>query len=288
MEYKINELIFEILSMKTCDEKDTEIFKKLKHNNDLAPKYKENFQQLAQSIDSYYNDCYDIQGVKDDGVDVLLKYRFEGAEHKIGFQIKSYDDLKDKNWLKNLKAQLFEAQGIWKTEDLYVVLCTDAIEHKDKLRNAIAEIEKSSNCKIHIVQPENALTFYNYNSMDIFLNIYDFFHENDSSLQKARQCVQSLNKKELKFLIHVIVKQFINHEKGISLDDTGIPEIDFTTSSFYNYDDYNYSISYSYENHWELTNFVVEIRTHSNLNDCELEDFLMKELGDEDNDDLFA
>lgn len=277
---EVNQLIAQILNINDYSSDDTKVFKKVKHNNDLVPRFKKNFEELAKLINPYYNDCYDIQGVTDDGVDVLLKYQTDLDYHKIGFQIKSYDDIKNKDWLKTLKAQLFEAQGIWKTEDLYIVFCTDSIEHKDKLRNAISEIQKSSDCQIHIVEPEKALTFYNFTSIDIFSIIYDFYHSNDSSKEKAKKCIERLDVEEKEFLINLIVHQFINHEEPISLEEFSIPDnmdnFSFYGSQFYNYNSDSNSISYSYENNWDLTNFVVETQTKFDFTDSQLKAFLYK------------
>ena len=277
----VNQLIAQILNINNCSSADTAEFKKLKHNNDLVPKFKDNFEKLAKLINPYYNDCYDIQGVTDDGVDVLLKYMTETETHKIGFQIKSYDDINSKDWLKTLKAQMFEAQGIWKTDDLYIVFCTDAIEHKDKLRNAISELQKSSDCKIHIVEPEKAVTFYKFNSIDIFSIIYNFYHENDSLLEKAKATFYGLSTDEKKLLISIIVRQFLNNEKPIPLSEIDyVPEnMDFCSflgSSLYNFDNDSLSIAYSYENNWDLTSFVAEIKANFSLSDSHMEEFLKK------------
>lgn len=279
----VNQLIAQILNIKNCSSADTAEFTKLKHNNVLVPKFKDNFENLAKLINPYYNDCYDIQGVTDDGVDVLLKYIVENETHKIGFQIKSYDDINCNDWLKTLKAQMFEAQGIWKTDDLYIVFCTDTIKHKDKLRNAISEIEKSSDCKIHIVEPEKALTFYKFNSIDIFSIIYDFYHENDSLLKKAKATFYGLSTEEKELLISIIVRQFLNNEKPIPLSEIDcIPDnmdiFSFSGSSLYDFDTDTLSIAYRYENNWDLTSFVAEIKANFSLSDFQMEDFLQKTL----------
>ena len=117
MAKEVRELVSQILGINHFSSLDTVKFMELKHNDDLVPRFKSNFETLAKLISPYYNDCYDIQGVTDDGIDVLLKYQTEADYHQIGFQIKSYDDIQNKDWLKILKAQLFEAQGIWKPEE---------------------------------------------------------------------------------------------------------------------------------------------------------------------------
>ena len=62
MSEKINELVFEILKKTNYKKEDTSIFRNLMHNDDLVPKFKENFETLSRIIGKYYNDCYDIQG----------------------------------------------------------------------------------------------------------------------------------------------------------------------------------------------------------------------------------
>lgn len=283
MENNVNELIYKLLKLNTCTANETNVFHNLKHNDDLVPKFRTNFEKLSQIIGSYYNDCYDIQGVTDDGVDVLLKYKNEDENHKVGFQIKSYDDIKKKDWLSKLKAQLYEAQGIWKTDDLYVVLCTDVIEHKDKLRIARSEIQKKSDCDIHIVEPENALTFYKFTSVDIFSTIYDFYHKSDSRLKRTRDSLKNLSTEEKEILISVIVRQFLGNEKPVSLSDIDCitENMDicyFSDSSLYEFDNDTYSLSFSYENNWDLTCFIAEIKASFDLRDSQIETFLKKLL----------
>lgn len=280
MENEISKLVSEILQINNCTNTDTSEFKNLSHNKDLVPRYKKNFDKLIHIIGTYYNDCYDIQGVNDDGVDVLLKYLLNDEKYRIGFQIKSYHDIKEKNWQTILESQLFKACGKWKIDDLYVVFCTDSIEHKDKLRNGIAEIEKSSDCEIHIVEPENALTFYNFNSVDIFSTIYNFFHKNDSRLQRARKCIEGIDSDEKKFLIQLIIKQFVHNDETISLSGLEKPNcldlVSLMGSPFYDFDIDTDLISYSYENNWDLTSFVIEAKTNFDFSDSQLKAFLFK------------
>ena len=86
--------------------------------------------------------------------------------------------------------------------------------------------------------------------------------------------------KEKELLINLIVHQFINHEDPISLEDLEIPNnmdiCSFYGSQFYNYNSDSNSISYSYENNWDLTNFVVEVKAKFEFNNSQLEAFLFK------------
>ena len=78
------------------------------HNRDILPKLK---QQLEATLDAYGKFrpiVYDTQGIRDDGVDIALGYHPEGSSDErkiIGFQAKSFDDLKPGTYLQSLKAQ---------------------------------------------------------------------------------------------------------------------------------------------------------------------------------------
>lgn len=282
MENRINELIYNIVKINNYSEVDTQEFKKIKHNDDLVPRFQKNLETLQRLISNYYDDCYDIQGITDNGVDILLKYKNDFEVHKIGFQIKSYDDIKNKEWLSKLKAQLFEEQQIWKTEDFYIVFCTDSKEHKDKLRNAIAEIQKYSGCKIHIIKPEEALSFYNFNYIEILSCVYQFFHKSDSFLEKVKNSISSYSKRDLFTLIEVIVYQFFNNEDNISIDELSNPSEDicdpFSSCDLISYDFDSEKLKYIYSNNWLLTNYVSEIKANFNLDDSEYITFLNNQL----------
>lgn len=280
MQTIINELVYKLLKNQKYSELDTKEFQLLKHNDHLVPKFTKNFEILQRLIGNYYDDCYDIQGISDNGVDILLKYKFDNEYHKIGIQIKSYDDMKNKDWLSKLKAQLFEEQKIWETDDLYIVFCTDSNKHKDKTRNAIAEIQKYSDCKIHIVKPEEAIAFYKFDTISILSKIYDFFHKNDNMLMKARHAFNRFTNEDVKTIIEVIVYQFLNNNESIGIDNITNESCNlldpFSPANMIDFD--TQTLKYRYNDNWNLTNYVVEIKTKFNLKDSDLISFLYERL----------
>lgn len=293
----IKEIVGKILLCEPENDISTEKFIKLKHNHDLVPKFRRNLKYLTDIYGSYSDDCYDIQGVMDAGVDVLFKYKKDGTFHKIGVQVKSYDDIKSKDWLVTLKAQLFEQQGIWQTDDLYIALCTDSSKHKDKVRNGISEIEKATDQKVHILTPEESIRFYELNQFDILQFVYFLLHKNDSLYKKAVQNVQNLNNICLAALIDVVVEQFIERNGYYSIEDMfkselideycGSEQSDEWESTVFDalngcfihrIDEYGDAIEYVYDNNWPLTNFVVEIKSRYDLDRETLKKFMFKQL----------
>ncbi|WP_294113795.1 hypothetical protein [uncultured Fibrobacter sp.] len=296
----IKEIVGKILLCELENEISTEKFLKLKHNSDLVPKFRKNLKYLTDICGHYSDDCYDIQGVADDGVDVLYKYKNneDYSFHKIGVQIKSYDDIKAKDWLVKLKAQLLEQQGIWQTDDLYIALCTDSSTHKDKIRNGISEIQKITKQNVHILTPEESIRFYEMTQFDILQYVYFLLHKNDSLYKKAVQIVQNINNISLAALIDVIVEQFIERKEYYSVHDmfrsTLIDEyceneqigeweiVVFDVLNDENFihriDEYGDAIEYIYDNHWPLTNFVVEIKSRYDLDRETLKKFMFKQL----------
>lgn len=296
----IKEIVGKILLCEQENEIATEKFLKLKHNRDLVPKFRKNLKHLADIYGHYSDDCYDIQGVTDKGVDVLYKYKNEEEcfFHKIGVQIKSHDDIKSKDWLVKLKAQLLEQQGIWQTDDLYIALCTDSSTYKDKVRNGISEIQKITGQNVHILTPEESIHFYEMTKFDIFQHVYFLLHENDSLYKKAVQNVQNLNNISLAALIDVIVEQFVERNKYYSIHDMfksilideyceneQIGEWEIVAFDALNdgnfihrIDEYDDTIEYVYDNNWPLTNFVVEIKSRYDLDRETLKKFMFKQL----------
>lgn len=288
---KLNELVFKLLTNSVNKNIDTSEFKNLKHNIDLVPRFERNLKYLIDIFGKYRDDCYDIQGIKDEGIDVLFKYFDDENEHKIGLQIKSFDDLKNDDWMSKLKAQLFETSKIWKTEDLYVVFCTDVTTipqkgpkqiEKDKVRNAIAEIERASEEKIHIIQPTEAMWFYMLDEFSIFQCVFSIIHNFDTVYKKACRDVNELTEEELKCVIDVIVDQFLEGRDDYTVGEL-LSKNDDINGDFLYFNNFilvsdSDFVKYRYDNNWELTSFVVEVRSRYLFSNEKLKIFLFNQI----------
>lgn len=238
MENDLQRIVFSALRDYGCNDTETSEFKYLKHNDDLVPTFSKNLNYLAECCGSYGNACYDIQGVRDNGVDVLIKYRDEDSEtHYIGLQIKSYRDIKEDNWLTKLKAQALEATATWRLDDFYIVFCTDAYEHRNKLRNASADIIKYLGGSVHIVEPSKALNFFKLSPLEILIQVQNYYRAGDPVTETAKSELSDFNLFESAIIIEAAVNFFTESSKDIE------PEILFESAMPQSINDKYYNVS---------------------------------------------
>lgn len=153
----ISRIIYDLLFLDRSPASKTEEFKGRKHNDDLVPSFNNKINDIITLFERYHKLSYDTQGIRDNGVDVLLRYQSGEADKYIGFQIKSYDDLEEKNWLTKLKAQITDAKNHYNLTDYYIIFCTNAELHRQKMRDASADISRIKDS--YVITPQNALGF---------------------------------------------------------------------------------------------------------------------------------
>ncbi|MCS4039267.1 hypothetical protein [Salinibacter ruber] len=186
---------------------DTSYFRDKKHNDHLVPELDSTLENIIFHFDKFHKVTYDIQGLLDRGVDVVAQYEVEGVNespNRIGFQVKSYDDLEKEGWLTKLKSQMFEALERTNLKDLYVMLCTDVNRHLDKIRFVNSEVEGRSN--LYAVRPEFAYTLLKLNSGRIASKIKNDVSKEDVVLKEANKKLAYNNIHQSAILIDVIVE----------------------------------------------------------------------------------
>ena len=171
----------------------TKSFRKWKHNADLCPAVEDKLNYVLDCFIKYHSVAYDVQGIHDRGTDILLRL-FEGEqpEHTerryISIQIKSYDDLKKSDYLKNLRAQCYEAQQEFgeRLDYYFILLCTDAEEHQGKIR----EIKKAFGASedVTVIDPTYMVFFLNLTPFRIRVFVDALLRDDDIVHQKARNC----------------------------------------------------------------------------------------------------
>jgi hypothetical protein len=135
-------------------------FRKLRHDADLLPLLQGQLETIRDAYGKFQPIAYDIQGVRDDGSDVV--FRIDGDESQnvklLGFQVKSFDDLEKEGYLQNLKAQALESlnniKGLGK---YFIVLCTDPKVHKKSIRFVASSFKTTD--RTEVIEPEFAYTF---------------------------------------------------------------------------------------------------------------------------------
>lgn len=204
----LKSIVFDLLMTGRTKLSSTSQFKELKHNKDLVPSTNAQLETVLNSFERYRTASYDIQGLRDNGIDVLLKYEVDSESKFIGIQIKSYDDIKVSNWLTKLKAQIADVQNYHSSKqltDFYVMFCTDGVEHIDQVRNATAELVRNSFMPIHVVSPEKALAFLKLSQPSIGAYLYRKLSDDDAVFRDARGCLDHLTLSQASIAIDGVV-----------------------------------------------------------------------------------
>jgi hypothetical protein len=205
------ETMSELLNLKGYNKTDTGRFRKLRHNDHLCPGFRERSSAVLDAYKSHRTDVYDIQGPRDEGVDVLLTYEDNGR-HRLGLQIKSFHEIEawrlkqDKGFVQRLKAQHWAATQNLKVEDYYIVLCTDEREHKDQIRLICSEFKQSN--RIKIVLPRTALAFFDLSDMEVQARVTRLLCQQDTILEAAVRVVEEMPPDRAFLLIALVCRAF--------------------------------------------------------------------------------
>ena len=142
------ELLAHFLDLRGVKATDTAAFRQYRHNDDLCPRFQRNVDALLDAY-SYHADAHDIQSMSDQGVDVLLRYvNAEGERRRAGLQIKSHKEFEDwaakrgPSMIDTLKLQHSRAKHDAKIGDYFIVLCTDAQQHREQIRQIGSCVQK--------------------------------------------------------------------------------------------------------------------------------------------------
>ena len=100
-----------------------------------------------------------IQGLQDEGVDLILK--FLNTDKKIGFQVKSHNDLKSKEFRGKIMSQIAYSRkhGL---EKLFIILCADLQNNRQilKVRNMISQASQMQDNYVSVIVSEKTYPVY--------------------------------------------------------------------------------------------------------------------------------
>jgi hypothetical protein len=238
MDFAIQNIIYNILQLKRAAKEDTEIFVTLKHNADLCPKLQHKLESVFSAFEKYQRIVYDIQGPRDQGSDVIIRQIINDETHFICFQIKSEVDLKDKSWLKNIKAQWVDSQNSYRNLlDYYIFLCCDSRDSETKNKIRLLESEFSSTKPVHIIEPEYALTFLKLSLMQTDAIIKAKLGSEDIVYRNGLSIVTDFTPTEDAILYYMIYQKI--YEGSDSIDEITILDSEFIKYVYANTPDLN-------------------------------------------------
>lgn len=201
-------LLAELLTLRTRSSEQTASFRGLQHNRDLCPGFADRIDAMLDVYKRHRTDVHDIQGVRDNGVDVLLQYNAEdGSSQKIGVQLKSFKEIEDArkgrgaSLLQVLKSQYAEAISNLGIDEWILVLCTDQVQHANTVRSICSEFKQFAKAKV--IEPRQALAFYELEPVELASRVSSLLCAEDLVLRKARDEVSRMSEVALFMLLHV-------------------------------------------------------------------------------------
>ena len=204
----LKRIIYYFLTLRRGPVKETQVFTGLKHNEDLCPKLNGQLEVILGYFKRYRKIAYDIQGLRDQGSDVIVRYYPEDQSPArfVSFQIKSHHDLMERNWLRTLKSQYVESMNTYSPVDYYILVATDEGRNRDKIRMIKAEFSAIS--EVTVVDPSQFLVFLNFTSAEIGGLLKSYIGEGDILVNEAVGVIEGLADPQL-YLITYVVDQYI-------------------------------------------------------------------------------
>lgn len=187
------ELLSELLCGDPSDEASTARFADYAHNKDLCPGFRSRILRVFNTYQKHRFDVHDVQAQADKGVDVFVRVNSDDGNTGIGLQIKSDKEIVDwkagrsKDFISTLRNQYTQALQERGVDQLYLVLCTDAVAHRDHLREITTRFAAYDRLKI--VMPEAALGFFGMSEIGLDVAVTRLLCARDYVLREARRSV---------------------------------------------------------------------------------------------------
>src|SRR4051812_32010108 len=103
-------LIANALRYRPAAARETKNLRSLRHDANLVPKITNQLRFLLDNLHRDTNVTYDIQGMSDEGSDILVRLQAPGEARYVGIQVKSHPELSQKSLVKDLRDQLSRSE----------------------------------------------------------------------------------------------------------------------------------------------------------------------------------
>jgi hypothetical protein len=177
-DYTVSDVLCELMSAHTLEVDDTKKFneKPWRSHDFLLQEIEQRIEWVLDAFDRAVNSVKITQGLRDNGVDILLEEEHEG-ERKVGIQVKSQNeaenDLKSVRGEKEsmvavLKRQAFEASQKAGVAVWWILLAFDEHKHRRQIHTINSELQSSSqNFRMRIFGPRHVLSLLSLTPAEI-------------------------------------------------------------------------------------------------------------------------
>ena len=218
MREEIQDSITRLLRFQRAPEKITKKFRHLKHNADILPKLQKQLEMVLDACGKFEPIVYDCQGINDDGSDIAVRFNPQGINPElICFQVKSFRDLEKASYMQELKAQRDDSfRKVGGLHSYFIVLCTDGAQHKNRIRNIMAEFRSGE--RTTVIEPAYAYTFLNLPQTRIEAFVTRLMEAEDYVFRTALESldVSSLSAKAL--AVFITVKSILTGQRRFVVD----------------------------------------------------------------------
>jgi hypothetical protein len=214
----LENIIF-LLRYRRAPERATEAFRQWKHNADLLPKMQRQLEVLRDARGKFQAVVYDIQGIHDAGSDMVIRYHIDdGPDDLICFQIKSFNDLSKKDYLQELKAQRDDTfRDARAPRHYFIVLCTDAIAHTDKIRQIAAAFKSAA--RTEVIEPAYAFTFLHHPKARIDAYVKRSMEADDIVVRMALDSIEIPSPTARALIVFMTVKSVLTGKQAFKVDE---------------------------------------------------------------------
>jgi hypothetical protein len=227
-----SEIVCDLLQSRRAEPSATEVFKHWKHDADLCPKLRNQIEAIFSGFKKYHTVSYDIQGLKDQGTDVLLIEWVDDQKEFVCFQVKGEWDLAQNSYLQTLKAQYFDTRTRYgsKLKAYYILVCYSIVAEasktgqpvvdkarKEKVKGIIREFALETN--VRVVEPEYAAWFLSLNTIRIDAIIRSRFGDQDVVFKEARNLVRDLGVMEKIILLFILWLHLFHNKATVTADE---------------------------------------------------------------------
>jgi len=202
------ECMLRLLDVKSCIEAETALFKDLSHD-ELCKAFEYWFEQTKMVFGEPVWITQN-QSLRDSGVDVLIDLL--SSRIHFGIQIKSYNDIEDNLFSKNVNAQISQSHRHDLTK-LIVGFAGDLADkrnkknQKEKIRGLTSEIhqQKGDSNYVFVLSPEKVLTIYKiFNGMEHPLK--HVLLENKDAIILAKGIAKSLSNEKRNAKVNIEIE----------------------------------------------------------------------------------
>lgn len=224
-----SEIVCDLLQARRAEPSATAVFRAWKHDADLCPGFQKQIQRIFSAFKRYRVISYEIQGLKDQGTDVLLIEWVMDQKEFVCFQIKGEWDLAQEDYLKTFKAQFFDAKNKFgsKLKAYYVVVCYSLVTEDKKSGELVIDKTKvkaiirefSPEALVRVVEPEFSIRFLSLSAVQIDAIIKSRFGDQDIVLKEALELTRDLGLMERVILLFMMWAHIFDDKPTMSADD---------------------------------------------------------------------